>query len=377
MFFIYYGITFLITNPEVDSNRYLEQLVEWANNDWKDYINSLTSLYTNSKTEEQTSVTDPFLISINYFLSRITTAQGALFGVFAFFFGFVYIKSISLLFDYKSAENKTLTTFYLIYFSIIVSIFSISGFRFWMASWIYFYGAYQLVVNNSVDFKNSLRFFFIASLSVLIHFSFLPPIVVLLIYWLVGNRILVYYVLAFLSFLNPLDADDLRTFNQLEAPESFRKKSSGYLSNQYGEFHNEIKSNLKWFVKYPFTFYFTTVLPILLRFRFKLQLLSQGTYNLYCFTVLFFAFTNYVKDVNQLIRFVNVYSLFCIALIIRVYKDLHVSKFYAIDIIGFLFLLLHFSITLRVASESINVLIFSPLPVALFESGLSLFQVIF
>jgi hypothetical protein len=381
LFFVYYGATFLISNPEVDANRYMDQLIGWSVKSWDDYINSATALYSDSATPGQTDemvATDPFVLTINYLLSRFTIYKGALFGVFAALLGFFYLKAIGQLYDYKKYINNRVTLFYLLYFAFLVSIFSINGFRFWMACWVYFFGAYNFVTRKDhVTRWISIAYLFVACSSVLIHFSYILPVALLFLYFILGNRNYVYYPLLVMSFFVSINVNELLNFQSIDAPESVREKSQRYLSEGYETLYSKNREGLKWFIRYPYTYYFAGFVLIFVRIKHKLALLEPGTNSLFSFLLLFFSFTNFVMNEGQLIRFTAVFNLFAIAFIIRAYKDWNISQFRWVEGLGALAFTLHFFISFRIGSESINALLFGPGLLAFFQNELSIYDLIF
>lgn len=380
LFFVYYGATFLISNPEVDASRYVSQFVGWSAKSWSDYVAAVTSLYIESAASNQTgdTLTDPFVLSINYFLSRFTSHQGALFAVFAGLLGFFYLKGISQLYDYKREDNNGVLIFYLLYFAFLVSIFSINGFRFWMACWIYFFGTYNYITCKDGNTRStSTIYFLIACSSIFVHFSYVLPLALLVIYAILGNRNYIYYPLLVTSFFFSISINDLLNFETLDAPESVREKSQRYLSEGYETVYSRNREGLKWFVRYPYSYYFAGFALIFVRLRHRLASLDPSTNNLFSFLLLFYSFTNFVMHESQLIRFTAVFNLFALAFVIRAYKDLKINGFRWLEGFGIIAFVLHFFISLRIGSESINALLFSPGLLAFFQSEISLYDLIF
>jgi hypothetical protein len=371
-FFIYYGLSFTINNPQVDANRYLEQLVVWSSKNFQDYTTTVSQLYSSGNEDR---VTDPFVVSIDFLISRFTVSQGILFGVFAFLFGYVYLNSVSNLYDYKRADNSYIVLFYIFFFSILVSIFNINGFRFWMACWVYLNGAYHFVVNKGQK-DSSIKYFLLALASILIHFSFILPVLLLLLYSMLGNRNYIYYLLLVISFFIPINFNEFSSFD-IDAPDSIKQKSVRYLSEGYESVYQKNKEGMKWFIRYPFNYYFSGVSLIVINIKHGLKGLEQGTSNLFSFGLLFFAFSNFVKDESQLIRFTGVFNLIALAFIVRAYKDLQLKKIGGLEILAVFAFSLHFLLALRLGSESINALLFSPGLSALFQKEVSLYDLIF
>lgn len=375
LFFIYYGFVFIVKNPEVDANRYIEQFQEWTKRGVDDYIAQVSSIYSEGSEE---NITDPFIITVDFVLSRFTFSKHFLMATFAFFFGFVYLKSIGSIFDYSKESNSTLLILYYFYFASILSIINISTFRFAFASWVFFYGAYQVVVIRGLSPKASmLQYVLIAFSAILVHFSFLIPCLILLIYLAAGNLGLLYYPLVLASFMLRQDFSDLIILQDADIPSAISKKSQAYLSEGYKSLYNENREGLKWFIRYPFNFIFAGIALFFIRIRHNLSSLQPGTINLFYFCLLYFAFANFVGETNQLIRFQFLTSLFVIALIIRVYKDLSITNFRWIDGLALGVFVLHSLLIFRIGSETINVLLFSPSFLAFLDDSTTLYDILF
>lgn len=375
LFFIYYGFVFIVKNPEVDANRYIEQFQEWTSRGVEEYMTQVSSIY--SEGSEQ-NITDPFIITVDFLLSRFTSNEQFLMATFAFFFGFVYLKAIGSIFDYKKEWNNTLLIPYYFYFASILSIINISTFRFAFASWIFFYGAYQVVIVRGLESKASMmRYIFIAFSAILVHFSFLIPCLILLIYLTAGNLGVLYYPLVLSSFIFRQDFSSLIDLQDVDIPTSISKKSQAYLSEGYKSLYKENREGLKWFIRYPFNFIFAGIALLVMRIRHNLSNLQPGTINLFYFCLLYFAFANFVGETNQLIRFQFLTSLFVIALIIRVYKDLSITSFKWIDGLALGVFVLHSLLIFRIGSETINILLFSPSFLAFLDDSTTLYDIIF
>src|SRR5690606_24242336 len=87
-FFLIYGFTFVV-NEKMDGQRYAMSLQTAANTDLDDIIKLLSNPYDQHKSVD---ILEPIL---TFLVSRFTSEHHLLFAVFAFVFGYFYLKSIS------------------------------------------------------------------------------------------------------------------------------------------------------------------------------------------------------------------------------------------------------------------------------------------
>jgi len=100
-------------------------------------------------------------------------------------------------------------------------------------------------------------------------------------------------------------------------------------------------------------------------FYFWSKVENKGVQNLFSFSLLLLAFTNFVIDVPSLgIRYRGIFQLFAFTFLFfaMLYKYISVKKLNVLAAISLIPLIFHFIITLRVASENINVCLLLPTP---------------
>lgn len=374
LFFIYYGLTYVISNSQSDANRYYSQFQDWRFNEWKDYTQVVSDIYFG---ENKQYITDPLIVSIYYFVSRITQSQFALFGIFSLLFSVVYLKSIEKLYEYKQTENNYIIGFYLLFFSFVVSIIQITGFRFWFAAWIFFFGSYYFLTELDKQDRIKPKYILIFLCSGLVHFSFFLVSSLLVIYWLLGNKNWFYYGILIISFFVTVDLSGLFKVAEEQTPKSFAMKSSGYASEDYIQKYAQYRANDKWFIRIPFSFYFAKVAVLYTRVVYPLKILSKGTQNLFSFLLIFFSFINFAGDFSQLVRFRSVFILFVLAFLVRVFKELHKSKVSFFELLALIPFLITLALNFRIGSDSFNMFLFSPLLLGFFQNEMALTDFIF
>ena len=185
----FYGYNLVISNELMDANRYRDLFLFYraSSSVNLDYV---LNVFGTSATR-----TDFFFPLISYFLSRFTAEPRILFLCLGLIFGFFYSRNIWYIIE-KSGRpiNPTALTF-LVTFSLIAPFWSINGFRFYTAFHIFIFGLLHYFAENK-------KYYLLISLAAfLVHFSFLFPAAVLLLFILLGKRTKVYSIIFLLSFL--------------------------------------------------------------------------------------------------------------------------------------------------------------------------------
>lgn len=190
-FIVFYGFNFVIYDEMMDANRYAEKLSTLHHTEV-----SLSNFFNLFLSDEESSYLDIAGPITTFLVSRFTENSSVLFGVYATIFGFFYSRNIWFLLDRTTGRIKPAAMILFIVVCLIVPFWSINGFRFWTASQVFIFGMLPYLF-----IEKKLRYFLIASSSVLFHFSFfLPLIIVFFSYAYTKNLTILFY--AFLaSFL--------------------------------------------------------------------------------------------------------------------------------------------------------------------------------
>lgn len=352
LFFVLYG--FIIVNDrdgaDLYSNylRFSQYVIEPDSYFWV-LINGLF---------KQDGTLDIIQKLIVFFVSRVTSNVNYLYLVYALIFGYVYLKGISLLHKFYNNNRNINSWLMLFMFVLIIPITSIGNFRFFSAVWIFFIGAYHVVL-----YKN-YKFLFVALLSVFMHFGLIAANLLLIIYLILGNRNKLYLIIIAFSFLIPSIAGDLIVSVANNFGGGFEDKANEYLSAD--SFEIVANKQLSWFLtlRPKLIIYYIYLMYIVSYFIWPKQK-DEGMNNLFSFSLLFFAFTNFVIAVPSLGgRYLGIFELFafsylCFAMFYRYQYDKKLSIY---SYLGLIPLLLHFIITFRTSAETINIWLLSPMP---------------
>jgi len=367
-FLIYYGLTFVIGELGVDAERYAEGLVDAARWPMSEFWSIFQGLYTSSSID----VVEPI---ITFIISRFTTSHGVLFGVWAAIFGFFYLRSINLLHDDYQTNPNWNAQIFLILFFMIIPITAVSGVRMTIAAWVFFYGAYHAVLYRKI------WYLLLAISASLMHWSFLTASAILVIYFVAGNRNIIYLPLVALSFVMP----------QIIAPvfRSLAVFSGGEILNRYEGYSNELyiegieesMQGSSWFLELSnnLLFYYLMGVLVIIQIFSRRLMLDKTDRNLFSFLMLFLAFVNFGLVIPTFGgRFQLVFMLFATLYVFRFFVKLPGNKLNIITWAGLFPIALYSAVVLRVGLESINVLLFSPVfGVPLLAPALSIAELLF
>ena len=352
MFFAFYGL--LIVNDTVGADLYTNYIR------FKQYSlepNSYFWVLINGLFKEDGTL-DLLQKLIMFFVSRITSNVNILYLVYSCIFGYVYLKGIDLLHDFYKNHKNINSWLMLVMFVLIIPITSIGNFRFFSAVWIFFVGAY-----NVIYFKNN-KFLIIAFLSAFMHFGLIAANLLLVIYLLLGNRNKLYLILIAFSFLIPNIAGDFIVSIANNFGGGFEDKANEYLSPD--SFEILANKRLSWFLtlRPKLILYYIYLMYIVSYFYWPKQK-NEGLNNIFSFSLLFFSFSNFVIAVPSLGgRYLGIFELFafsylCFAMF---YRYQNYNKLSVYSYLALIPLLLHFFVTFRTSSETINIWLFTPNP---------------
>lgn len=371
LFCILFGFTFILGNKSMDSFRYAEKLKETAELPFNQFYNIVVGLYA---TDTNLDIMMPL---VNFIISRITADYRVLFGIWAMIFGFFYIKSIGNLYEMYITNKNLSTLLFLLLFIILNPISNINGFRMYTGAWVFYFGAFQVLINNNK------KYIFLALASVLFHFSFISASLIFLLHIFLGNRNWLFYILLIASFVIPeISIGYIEPFARLIG-EGVADKAARYASDYNIQAIAAMRTSAiergAWYLYVPGTVLKYYIITAFFYFRFKFKLLpeDQNLQNLFSFSLLFLAFANFVSPIPSMGRFFTVFYLFAGTYIIMVAAKYQYSRFNLLTIAGIVTFVLLFIVQFRVLSDVLNPWLFGPLPMPFLINDVSVYQLIF
>lgn len=367
LFLILFGLTFVTENKDMDSYRIAENFMYIARLPFSDFWKIVGGLYA---TDTSVDIVLPFL---NFIVSRITDDPALLFGVFAAVFGYFYLGSISKLNALEAGKPNINALIHLWFFVFLVPIFYINGFRFYTATWVFFYGTFNYLLSKD------RKFIWIALSSILIHYSYLSASGVLLAYVFLGNRNMFYIPLLVASFIIPEVSSGFIESNIGVLGLGIQDRTAGYLSEGYRKGVEISTEESKWFIQWNVKivgFYIYLVFIVSRTFwrKYTRDIFME---RLFSFGILFLSFANFSKVIPSGGRFTTVFFLFAIAYIFALYSRKKTRRLNLLTIIGFFPMLLMTALALRQGFENTNLWLFAPMPFPFTSDAITIAELFF
>ncbi len=349
-FIILYGFTFIV-NKEYDADRYVQYFEAMATFNFSDYWSSITNIYSGSDT------LDLLRLTLAFFISRVTSNPSFLFASFAFVFGYFYLGSINRLYSYKKSEFANVNvSIFILYFIVLIPISEINGFRFWTASWVFFFGVINYII------LSDKKYLLVALSAVLVHFSFLSAVAILLMYVALGNRQYLYMAILLFSFAMPNLLSQYIQVSPAELGEGIDTKVSQYTNETYISEIENLSDQSTWFMNWvhPLVSGFLIFALVWIRtFRAKF-IASSIQQKLFSFTILFLAFANFMKAMPSGGRFQQIFYLLALTNIILFFVSHKTKPWHFLTILSIAPFLLWVLIKLRVLAVSADFFLFAP-----------------
>lgn len=359
IFFVLFGLLFYV-NPLQDGQRRTDGLKEAYNQPFEMAFNTFDNLY-----KESLDFIEPLIV---FTVSRFTDFHGVLFGVYAFIFGglmIYYLNRVHLHFLKFPNINAFI---FLILLIFVNPINGINGFRMWTAAWIFSVG----VINYLHEAK--WRHILFASIAMFLHFSFGPLIVLLFIYKLLGNRALLFAILAIITFfIAELNIKQVQSIAKLISPAT-ETKISAYTNEDYIEKVALLQNQSAWFVtlNQKGILYYTVALLVIIYVRTKGVFKNRVTDNFYSFTLLLLSFANISALLPSGGRFYTIFNIFVFTTGVLYYVyELKNKKLELINWIGLPLVILFVIFSFRLFTDPASLYLFGPsffMPTAFFEN---------
>lgn len=306
-FNIFLGLTFIISSEGLDAARYAQKLHEFhgGQTSWKLLLNSLYS--------EEGNLVDIVQPIITYFVSRFTDNTSILFGIFCLIFGYFYSRNVWFLFDQIGQIKISISIFIFILTYILLIPFwnGSNAFRMWTAAHLFIYGLLPYLFNG-----NKKRLLWAFS-SVLVHFSFLLPVTVLLLYILLGNRIHFYFGFFLATiFFQALDLGLVREMLGF-LPGFLKQRVFLYVNPQNNEMVISGRQSLNWYLPMSrMVLTFVVYLFSFLAYWKDKKKMNKHLLNLFCFGMWFYSWANIANLIPSGDRFTVIANMIMMLFII-------------------------------------------------------------
>ena len=358
-FGVFFGLLFYI-NPLQDGQRRADRLKEAYSQPFEMAFNSFDNLY-----KESVDFIEPLIV---FTVSRFTDYHGVLFGVYAFIFGGLMIYYLNRVHQHYLKFPNINALIFIVLLIFVNPINGINGFRMWTAAWIFSVG----VINYLHEAK--WRHILFASVAMFLHFSFGPLIVLLLIYKLLGNRTLLFVILAIITFfIAELNIKQVQTIAEHISPAT-GSKINAYTDERYIEKVSNLNNQSAWFVtlNQKGMLYYAVALLVIIYIRTRGMFKNRVTDNFYSFTLLLLSFANISALLPSGARFYTIFNIFAFTtgLLYYVY-EVKKEKIELINWIGLPIVFLFVIFSFRVFTDPASIFLFGPsffMPTAFFEN---------
>jgi hypothetical protein len=369
-FLIYYGLTIVVpVGYYIDAVGYAMSLKYNSLLPFSEIFNIFTNMYSEGGSID---MIEPLL---SFLVSRITTDHRVLFAVFAAIFGFFYIKTINLLHKQYRTNPNWNALIIMAFFSLIIPVTSISGFRMWTAAWIFTYSAYHVVLNRNP------KYFLLTFSAVFVHWSFVTLNFILVLYYLLGNRDIIYIPLAIASFIVPYLIAPFMAIMAQQLGGAFQNRYDMYSDESYVLLRQGAAQQAAWFMRLGSNLVLYYLLFAMAIIKTKYGYLMQGRpeKNLFSFTLLLLTFVNIGKTLPSLgTRFQLVFFLFATMYVFLFFIKRPVRNIAFITWLGLFPMFLNSAIVFRQGTDTMNAWLFTPgLGIPLLVQGIPVVELLF
>ena len=368
-FSVFYGLTFAIGAESDGSDivRYVAEL-KWL------HVQSFSFTGIINYYLESGEI-DFFRSIIVYTVSIFTDSGSILTGISGFVFGYFFSRNIWFILSRLKGKINTATKFLIICVILIAPIWFINGFRMWTAMHIFIFGLLPLL------YDGNKKYIWLSFASIFVHFAFLFPSIVLIVYLIAGNRIKLYFFIFCLSLM--FTQFEISKFNELFEqflPKAITERTASYRSEEkvsnFREQSNQ--EEIVWYAKWYRKALYWALFVLLIRLYFKSRNLIKKNSQLvsyFSFVLLFFSFANFSSSMPSGTRFQIVASFIALSFIIlylqNINEDILFKKFVKI-VYPFLLLFLIISVRTGFYSTSVQTIIGNPIVLLFKQEFISL-----
>ena len=379
-FIVFYGFTISISNESskndktADINRYAMQVKDLYKTDLK--FQDVVKLYQDNED------IDILKLTIAIVISRVTDSPQVLAGVFGLIFGFFFSRNIWFVIERINGKMKPVVLLLLVAYVLVDPFWNINGFRFHTATQVFIYGLLPFI------FEGKKKGIFTSALSILVHFSFMLPLGILILYSFFGNRTMIYFIFFLASIVNSgINIEALNNFISENVPGAVADRTATYRNEEkVEEFRSGTDdpdaSPVNWYMRlYRMALQWPLIvfLSILFFKRKKMALVNKRFMSSLSFTLLFFGVANIMASLPSGGRFLAIAALSALPLIIFYIQDIPNEKYLTNKVmIASPALLLFIIVSIRIGflTISVNTLIGNPLVVMFTEYNIALDELI-
>ena len=288
----FYGYNFIIYSEELDSWHYKQDFFYWSTKSVNDIYMLLKNMYS-----LDSQVTDPLKDLLIFLVTRVTSDYRFVFAFFAYLITYFTIKNIKIVISELSFISN-IQKLLIVGFIIIIPVFEINVPRMWIAAQIFIYGSLLIFKNKK------LNGIVMITISLLTHFSFLYPLLIL-IFSLVAkfrNKTLIVGLIlsCFISF--GFIQDFILSFVSIFDGGVLTQKILGYTDTARVLDVLLEKENTSWFHVYKFNI--LNYLIIVLLFFLNKEIIFKD-FKYFHYSILILIISNFLSETPDMWRFIQ------------------------------------------------------------------------
>jgi hypothetical protein len=270
---------------------------------------------------EEENKLDIFQALVTLGVSFFTDNPHVLFFVFALIFGFFYSRNVWIILSYsKEKPVQWYVWIAIIMFLLVNPIWNINGVRMWIALHVFVYGVLNFIVLNR---KGKIFWCFF---SVLIHFSFILPLTLLFVFFLLPKKNITFYFVVFFmtAIFSQLDIQGFKNGIVDYLPQKVIPKVEDYMSEDYVESRSKNNSELSKYIgiQQYMQDYFEYLILIFLWIEIKNKRQISKTHSELLIMFLFFgSVTNVLDAIPSMARFWSLNNMLFFALLLLILFD--------------------------------------------------------
>lgn len=319
---------------------------------------------------------DFYLNIMNILISRITDSFRVFLVIISAVFGYFFSRNLTFFTEKQKLKKIGLiSSICLLLLAFLYPVWAINGYRFNTAAMIFLFG-----LLNYHDTKKN-KYLIVVLLTPLIHFSFLLPIAIYGIYFLLGNRFKMYFALVVIAIVfsgvNP--ASNIYQ-NASLAPAAYQNKIKGYTEGGYVDIMTNNMEEANWYVAGHLSAlkYIAALFLFILFINRKLLYKDSFASAMICYGSLLFFLAILLQSIPAMDRFLTI-SIYCIVSgVLAVHKNMSTFKNPFVVLLLVTLSTMFLIVKLRIGAEEIgfSTFLFNPFVAPFFETSKSVLDFI-
>lgn len=311
----FFGLVYQVPNDNVDSYHYKKDFLLYRNFNFEQFLNFIFTIEN-----QKTDIVEPL---ISFFISRFTSEPKYLFFVFSILFGYFLYRNLNIIYKYTTVNKNIFLFFSIIGFILFNGIWNINGIRFWLACHIFVFAILTIFIE-----KKKYNAIWTLILLPFLHFSFIFPILILIIF-VISNKRINYRFLTMIcilfSVINFVNVDGLLT-SRLEGlvPEFLFIKVASYTDPEYTQKLMTEREDIS-ILSIVHNLVIKIYMILFLVFNYK-KAIKERNFDFYNFFLFFTSFALMLQVIPSMGRFLSISYLLSIAyLVLNNYNKIHIK----------------------------------------------------